>query len=75
MHAANSIAGKHAAVEQHATSRLAGTDHHHHHPYRREPQYGDTLPQFFELCSPARLQAWSICNGPTKSLPGSKGHS
>jgi hypothetical protein len=66
--------GKHAAVE-HETSKLAGTDHHHH-IFRREPQYSETGPQFFFLCSGERLQVWSdFCSGPSKSLPGKKGRS
>jgi hypothetical protein len=73
LHAANSAAGKHAELD-HATSKLAGDDHHHH-PLRREPQYWDSWPQFLGLCSPERLQNSPICDGPTKSLPGSKGRS
>ncbi|MEO7205368.1 MAG: hypothetical protein ABI356_11225 [Steroidobacteraceae bacterium] len=48
MHAASAI-GKHAAVE-HATSKLAGTDHHYHHPFCVEPQYTATSQQYFEVC-------------------------
>jgi hypothetical protein len=74
-HGATHASGMHAAVE-HGTLKLAGTDHHHH-PFRREPQYsGDTSPRFFALCGPRRLEAWwDSCSGPTKSLPGKKGRS
>ena len=73
MHAATAT-GKHAAVE-HETSKLAGTDHHHH-IFRREPQYSETIPEFFGLCSRERLQGWpDFCSGPTKSSSGKKARS
>jgi hypothetical protein len=78
LHGANAIAGKHAAGEhEHATSKLAATDRHHH-PYRREPHYGrNTFPQYFESCKriPDPFYPWLNCYGPTKSAAGSKGHS
>ncbi len=77
MHAANTVVGKHAAVE-HATSKLAGTDHHHHVPFRREPRF-HTFQWDFDVCRQVPnhdpLQTWSDCNGPTKSSAGSKRHS
>jgi hypothetical protein len=81
MHAAGAIAGKHATVE-HATSKLAGTDHHpgtdHHHPYRHEPRYGHTGLRDLQICRQELydpIEPWVNCYGPTKSQAGSKGHS
>jgi hypothetical protein len=77
MHGASVIAGKHPEHE-HATSKLAGTDHHHHHhPDRRQPGYGYLYPQYLELCNrvPDPFNPWLNCYGPTKSSAGSKGHS
>jgi hypothetical protein len=71
------VSSMHAATEhEHATSKLAGTDHHHHHPGRREPGYGITFPQFFESCNrvPDPFNPWLNCYGPTKSS-ALKGHS
>ena len=73
MHAADAMRGKHAAAEhEHATSKLAGTDHHHHHhPNRREPQFGGPIPQFND-CSHVldQYNPFSDCYGPTKSRKG-----
>jgi hypothetical protein len=71
MHADHAITGKHAAGE-HSASKLAGTDHHHHHhPNRRQPQYGDAVPEFIGICDWYHPHLWD-CYGPTKSRAGSK---
>ena len=73
MHA-NAIAGNHAAVEQQATSKLPGTDHHRYVPFRREPRF-HTFQWDFGICHQLPkpdLQTWSDCYGPTKSSAGSK---
>jgi hypothetical protein len=73
MHAVDAMAGKHAAAEhEHETSKLAGTDHRHHHPNRREPDYWGWPAQYGELCDrvPDASNPWFNCYGPTKSPKG-----
>ena len=71
MYADHAISSKHAASE-HPASRLAGTEHHHHHPFRREPQFEeDTNWAYFPCVQEADpSQPWRNCNGPTKSRAG-----
>ena len=75
LHATNAMAGKHPAAEhEHATSKVVGTDHHHH-PHRREPQYGGAFWGYGEygaVCDrvPDPFNPWYNCYGPTKKLKG-----
>jgi hypothetical protein len=73
LHATNSIAGKHAPVE--STSKIAGMDHHHYHPFRHEPRYRENrFPQYFESCAQMPddpFRPW-LCSGATKSFTGTK---
>jgi hypothetical protein len=75
MHATHLAGAKHPEGE-HATSKSPGVDHHHHHPYRREPGYGDVLRfPMWEECLPAadvNNRSWFDCNAPTKSRPQNK---
>jgi hypothetical protein len=66
------MAGKHAAAEhEQATSKLAGTDHHHH-LNRREPKFDEAAPQYAGFCSKLLGQycPWPDCYAPTKSPKG-----
>jgi hypothetical protein len=73
LHATNSIAGKHAPFE--STSKIAGMDHHHFHPFRHEPRYRENpIPQYFESCAQMPddpFRPW-LCGGATKSFTGTK---
>lgn len=76
MHATHLAGGKHAEVER-TSSKSPGMGHHHH-PYRREPNYGYGVAgdqTFVPTCmAPADRdsRSWFDCNGPTKSHSGRK---
>jgi hypothetical protein len=74
MHAANANPGKHAANE-HSTSKMAGMDHHHHHPFRREPRndYEYPIQDCIQIADASR--PWFDCYGPTKRSAGANRHS
>jgi hypothetical protein len=73
MHATHLAGDKHSEVER--TSSKSPMDQHHH-PYRREPNYGVASDQtFIPTCMTAadrNNRSWFDCNGPTKRLSGHK---
>jgi len=71
LHATNEMAGKHAAAEhEQATSKLAGTDRHHHHLFnRREPKFGEPSAGFCPKLA-GEYNLWPECYAPTKSPKG-----
>jgi hypothetical protein len=74
MHATHLAGGKHAEGE-HTNSKSPGMDHHRHHPYRREPDYGAGIDQLIPACLTSNdltSRAWFDCNAPAKSRPGHK---